>query len=52
MRNSDNTTAGYVLGNATYGTVVTTTSIKVEFRSISGGNLEDVLMGNIVVYGG
>ncbi len=40
---------GLVAGNATYGSSVAVGSLKVEFNGGSS-NLQDVLMGNIIVY--
>lgn len=42
---------GYVRGNATYGTSVSTTTLLVGFRTASDNDRQDVIMGNVVILG-
>lgn len=52
MRNSnDDISNGQVRGTATYGNSVSTTSLRVQFNGGSS-SLADVLMGNVIVFGG
>lgn len=51
MRNGSGEVFGYVNGSTTYTDSVNTTTLKIGFQS-SGGNLRDVVMGNVIVFGG
>lgn len=50
MRGTTSTCNGMVKGNATYGTNVKTTSVRIFFEGGGGGTSgDDVLMGNVVI---
>ncbi len=48
MRDSNLQALGYILGNATYGNSVTTSSLKIQFLGGSSSSV-DVLMGNVTI---
>jgi hypothetical protein len=50
MRNDSSVVFGMVQGNATYGSSVSTTNVKIQFVNQQATN-RDVLMGNLLVYG-
>jgi len=49
MRDLDGFSCGFVRGNATYGSSVTTTSVKIGFND-QQADPKDVLMGNVTIF--